>query len=166
MQKFWMIFILLIFLVNLEGVVDMAEPLPEKARVTGISGFAQQYNLSCEARSAADLARFWGVKVKEIDFLNSLPRSDNPDEGFVGDVNGHWGNIPPKSYGIHAFPVAKALQGLGLRSVAHSGLTWDELRSEIADGRPVIVWVIGHMWGGKSENLHGKGRLAGQGRPL
>jgi uncharacterized protein YvpB len=91
------------------------------------------------------------VRVSESEILKRLARSDNPEVGFVGSVNGHWGYTPPKSYGVHAFPVAQALRGLGLNAVAYSDLAWDELRAEVAAGRPVIVWVIGHMWGGKSQ---------------
>jgi LysM repeat protein len=35
-----------------------------------------------------------------------------------------------------------------LEAEAHHGASWDDLREEINAGRPVIVWVIGQMWGG------------------
>lgn len=125
-----------------------AEALPERARVSGVVGHAQTYTLSCESRSAVDWAAYWGVSIREKKFLANLPRSDNPDKGFVGDPNGVWGNIPPASYGVHAEPVAALLREFGLQAEARKGMTWDELRAEIAAGRPVIAWVIGQIWPG------------------
>jgi hypothetical protein len=66
----------------------------------------------------------------------------------VGDPNDPWGDIPPYSYGVHARPVAALLRQYGLRARAGQGLSWDDLRAEIAAGRPVIVWIIGQMWTG------------------
>lgn len=125
-----------------------SQSLPEEAYVSGVVGYAQRFTLSCESRSAVDWAAFWGVRIGEKKFLNSLPRSDNPDRGFVGDANGAWGNTPPLSYGVHAEPVAATLRSFGLQARAYRGLSWDDLRAEIAAGRPVIVWVIGQMWPG------------------
>jgi LysM repeat protein len=40
------------------------------------------------------------------------------------------------------------LQEYGLQADARRGLEWDDLRTEIAADRPVIVWIIGQMWPG------------------
>lgn len=125
-----------------------AQGLPPSAFVNGVVGHPQTYNLSCESRAAADWAAFWGVNVSETEFLNRLPVSDNPDEGFVGSPHGVWGGIPPAAYGVHAGPVAGLLQEYGIDARARHGMTWDELRAEVAEGRPVIIWIIGAMWGG------------------
>jgi len=125
-----------------------ADSLPESAYISGVTGHAQILTLSCEARSAVDWADFWGVKLSETGLLEALPRSDNPDKGFVGDPNDPWGYIPPNSYGVHARPVADLLNKRGFNVKARSGLTWDDLRAEIAAGRPVIVWIVGQMWAG------------------
>lgn len=122
-----------------------ATELPEKAYVEGITGHRQSFPLSCEARSAVDVANYWGVDVTEKKFLKHLPRSENPDKGFVGSPSGVWGNIPPASYGVHAAPIAETLVQFGLDARAHVGLSLDDVRREIAAGRPVIVWVIGQM---------------------
>lgn len=135
---------------GLGAIVSQAEDLPERAIVEGVLGRPQTYTLSCESRSAVDWARFWGASISETEFLSRLPRSDNPNVGFVGDPNGLWGGTPPYSYGVHAYPVADLLREYGLDAEAHEGLSWDELRMEIANGRPVIVWVVGQMWGGNS----------------
>jgi uncharacterized protein YvpB len=125
-----------------------ADSPPASASVSGVTGHPQGYSLSCEARSAVDLLAFWGISASEDDFLSQLPSSDNPDRGFVGNVNDMWGSIPPHSYGVHAEPVAALLQAYGLAAEAHRDLSWDDLRAEIAAGRPAIVWVIGQMWPG------------------
>jgi predicted double-glycine peptidase len=46
---------------------------------------------------------------------------------------------------VHAKPVAKLLRAHGLKAQAVRNMSWDALRAEIAAGRPVIVWVIGHV---------------------
>jgi len=120
-----------------------AYDLPSAAAVSGVSGHPQSLSLDCEARSAADWAAFWGVTVDEVTFLQQLPRTDNPETGFVGNVGDTPGNLPPRGYGVYALPVAALLQSAyGLPSVAHSNLSEIELQSEIASGRPVIVWYI------------------------
>lgn len=133
---------------SLSPQVVLADAIPAEARIVGLSGNSQRFTLSCEARSAVDWAAYWGVEIREKKFLNGLPKSDNPDTGFVGNPNGEWGNLPPQSYGVHAEPVAALLRQYGLQADARHGLSWDDLRSEIAAGRPVIVWVIGQMWRG------------------
>jgi uncharacterized protein YvpB len=125
-----------------------AEALPEDAYIAGVNGHPQTYMLSCESRSAVDWAAFWGVGIGEGEFLSGLPRSDNPDVGFVGNPNDLWGAVPPNSYGVHAGPVADRLRSYGLLAEARHDLSWDELRTEIVAGRPVIVWIIGGMWAG------------------
>lgn len=121
---------------------------PGQAYISGVVGHAQAYSLSCESRSAADWAAYWGVAINETEFLNRLPRSDNPNEGFVGDPNDPWGGVPPNAYGVHAAPVARQLRQYGLDAHAGTGLSWEELKNEIAAGRPAIVWVIGSIWYG------------------
>lgn len=130
-----------------------ASDVPNEAYVSGVVGHAQIFSLSCEARSAADWAAYWGVSINEVQFLESLPRSDNPNEGFVGDPNDVWGYIPPSSYGVHADPIARALRNYGLDAHAGYDLSWSEVQLEIAAGRPVIVWVIGSIWAGTPRQI-------------
>ncbi len=56
------------------------------------------------------------------------------------------GQIPPNAYGVHAEPVAALLRAYGLNARAERGLTWDRLRAEVDSNRPVVVWVVGHVW--------------------
>jgi uncharacterized protein YvpB len=128
--------------------IAWADPVPPEAHISGFRGYPQRFTLSCESRSAVDWAAYWGVEIREKKFLSILPRSDNPDTGFVGNPNDEWGNLPPRSYGVHAEPVAALLRQNGLQAQARRDLSWDDLRAEIAAGRPVIVWVVGQMWSG------------------
>jgi LysM repeat protein len=125
-----------------------ADDIPGKMILTGVPAHPQSYSLSCESRAAVDWAGYWGIPISESEFLARLPRSDNPDAGFVGNPNDPWGSIPPASYGVHAGPVAEVLRQYGLDARAGSDLTWDDLRAQIAGGSPAIVWIIGQMWGG------------------
>jgi uncharacterized protein YvpB len=141
----WVASMLLLFMVGLTQFAS-AESIPDSASISGVVGHPQSYSLSCEARSAVDWMAFWGVSASEADFLAQLPSSDNPDRGFVGKPNDIWGSIPPLSYGVHAEPVAALIRQYGVQAEAQRDLAWDDLRTEIAAGRPVIVWIIGQMW--------------------
>jgi uncharacterized protein YvpB/LysM repeat protein len=141
---------LLAILILLDVSSARGDELPDSAYITGVIGHAQKHNLSCEARSAADLAAYWGVSLGENEFLGVLPRADNPEQGFVGSLEDAWGNIPPHGYGVHAGPVAETLRSFGMQAEAQNHLSWDALRREVSAGRPVIVWIIGQMWTGKA----------------
>jgi len=100
--------------------------------------------LDCESNSATDFARYFGVNIDELDFFYGLPVSDDPETGFVGSV---WGpaSLPPYGYGVHSGPVSAMLRAYGLNAWERRGMSFDELKSEIASGRPVMVWVIGSV---------------------
>ena len=119
--------------------------LPEETRVYGISGRRQSMPLSCESRSAVDWAGFFGFEIDETEFHFGLPVHDNPDKGFVGSVYGSWGQIPPKPYGVHSPPVAQRLREYGVQAMHVYDMSLEELKAEIAAGRPVMIWVVGHV---------------------
>jgi uncharacterized protein YvpB len=129
-----------------ETPTDKPTPtLAASAQIEGLKGRWPAYSLNCESRSAVDWAAYFGVQIDEMVFFNALPVSDNPDEGFVGYVDGPWGEIPPNDYGVHAEPVAEVLSQFGVNARALRGMSWRKLRAEIMAGRPVIVWVIGRV---------------------
>lgn len=115
-------------------------PTPNRALVPVI-GHPQSRNLSCESRSVADLAGYWGVPVDELEFLAALGHSDNPHRGFVGDVDQPPGTLPPHGYGVYAEPVAATLRDYGLDARAVYDLGLDGIRRELLAERPVIVWA-------------------------
>ena len=153
MSKKILLLVLVLVLSVLMPRAAHAEPgdeLPDVAFIEGFVAHGQTFPLSCESRSAADLAFYWGVNVSEVEFFNSLPVSDNPEKGFVGSVYGTWGQTPPNPYGVHAKPVAKLLRSYGVAAEAQRGMTLNQLKAEIAAGRPAIIWVVGHVWQGES----------------
>ena len=117
---------------------------PASAFVSGFNGQAQSYNLDCEARSAIDLAAYFGVNISHSDFLNRMPKSDDPNVGFVGNYTDSRGKIPPSSYGVYQEPVAELLRQYGLPAVGAYAYTAEALKSQIANGHPVMVWVVGN----------------------
>jgi uncharacterized protein YvpB len=95
-----------------------------------------------------DWAAYFGFQMDEEEFFSQIPTSDNPEKGFVGDVQGKWGQIPPDPYGVHAPPVARVLRRYGIPAQARKDMTLSELKTELAAGRPVIVWVVSHVYRG------------------
>lgn len=126
-----------------------ATPIPDEHYIRNINGHRQYYAISCESSSAADWADYFGVHVYESDIQFRLPISDNPEKGFVGDVNDPWGQVPPYSYGVHAAPIASVLkEEYNLPARAEKGFTLDQVKAELAADQPIIAWVIGNMVGG------------------
>lgn len=129
--------------------LDVLEEIPASHYIWDIWGHRQYFGLGCEASAAVDWADYFGVTVSEFAFQTRLPFSDNPDLGFVGSVDGPWGQVPPYAYGVHAAPVAKLLrEHYGMNAAGEKGLTIEDLQRELASGQPVIAWVIGNCVGG------------------
>lgn len=121
-------------------------PLPTAAMITNITGHEQTYELGCEASAAVDWAGYYDVLIYESTFQFELPLSDNPELGFVGNVTTDgWGQIPPHAYGVHAPPIAELLRKYGLPAMAVKGMTLEDVKAELAEGDPIIAWVIGNM---------------------
>lgn len=123
-------------------------PLPPSAVIDGFVGYAQSYNLDCETRSAIDLAAFFGVKIDYMSFLTGLPKSDDPNEGFVGNYWDARGGLPPNGYGVYEKPIAEQLSRFGLPAVSAVNFTWDMVKAQLSAGNPVMAWVVGNTTGG------------------
>ncbi len=128
------------------GVVPVgrADDLPPYVLLQ-FRGHAQQLPLSCESRSAVDVAAFYGVHIPEVEFFQQLPKTDNPHTGFVGNVYGRWGLLPPNGYGVYAEPIAGLLRAHGLAADVRYGMGLAGLRAELAAGHPVILWATPRM---------------------
>jgi len=133
---------------NNQLIIPTETVLPSEHYILNISGHHQYFAIGCEASVAVDWAAYFGVHINEFNFQYEMPLSDNPDYGFVGDVNGPWGQVPPYAYGVYAGPVAKTLQKHGLPAKGTKAFTIGQIKSEIAKDRPVIAWVIGNVVGG------------------
>jgi uncharacterized protein YvpB len=125
--------------------VAYADDLPPSAFVEGLIGHPQEHNLSCESRSATDLAAFWGLAFAEDDFFRRLPKSDNPHRGFLGDVDLPAGSMPPLGYGVYAGPIAANLRSFGFDARAEHEWSLEALQGELAAGLPVIIWATYDM---------------------
>ena len=125
--------------------IPLALTPPDSALISDFKGHPQSLPLSCESRSAVDWAGYFGYSLREREFLNDLPVSADPDVGFVGSVRGAWGQVPPNAYGVHAGPVERLLTARGVPAYFHLYTAWLTVQSEIAAGRPVMVWVTGHV---------------------
>lgn len=129
----------------LPAAVGADPDVPEASYVSGVIGHPQNRPLSCESRSAVDLAAFWGVWASEEGFFDTLPRSDNPHEGFVGDVDDPPGSLPPGGYGVYAQPVANALRRYGLDAHAYRWFGVERLKDQVSRGHPVLLWATYDM---------------------
>jgi len=144
-QRAWfLVSLLYIAALFLPWTVRADDP-PPSASIEGVIGHPQEHNLSCESRSAADLAAFFGVSFAEDDFFRRLPKSDNPNRGFLGDVDLPPGSMPPVGYGVYVGPIAATLRSFGLDAQAQQEWSLDGLKVELAAGRPVIVWATYDM---------------------
>jgi uncharacterized protein YvpB len=129
-------------------VITPSPAIPKEHYIEGVSGHRQFFPLGCETGVAVDWARYFGINIIEYNFQYELPRSDNPELGFVGDVRSPWGQVPPYAYGVHAPPVADLLRKYGLNAKAVRGYSLEGIKQELAGDQPVIAWVIGNMVGG------------------
>lgn len=127
-----------------------APPLPQEHFISDITGHHQYFSLGCETAAAKDWANYFHKGFNEFEFQYRLPISDNPDLGFVGDVNAPWGQVPPYGYGVYAGPVADLLNAYGIPAKAYKGYTLEQIKAKIAQDKPVIAWVIGNVVGGVS----------------
>ena len=119
-----------------------AQVAPVSAHIEDMPVFAQHHYLSCEYSAARAAAALWGVNLSEDDFIANIPKNDDPHLGFRGDIDDGWGGTD--SYGIYAEPIALFLATRGLQTK----LLWDgieQVKQEVALGRPVVVWVAGGM---------------------
>jgi uncharacterized protein YvpB len=106
--------------------------------------------LYSEARAAVDWAAFFGVIIDEKEFQKKLPKTDDPETGFVGDPSDEWGQIPPYSYGVYATPIVKTLESYGVKARSRKNMALEELFTQIKANKPVIAWVKGNMETGNS----------------
>lgn len=121
---------------------------PKEHFIQAITGHRQFFPLGCETAAAKDWANYFKKDFNEFEFQYKLPASDNPDFGFVGDVNSPWGQIPPYGYGVYAGPIATLLNAYGIPAKAYKGYTLDQIKAKIAQDKPIIAWVIGNVVGG------------------
>ena len=127
---------------NTGDEVESNAEIPMSSYVSGLKGTPQLYTLDCEAQASVDWAKYFGVDINELEFIDRMPKSDDPESGFVGSINGAMGQLPPNDYGIHASPIAALLKEYGLPAKAKHDWNFAGIKREIAAGQPVIVWIV------------------------
>jgi uncharacterized protein YvpB len=123
--------------------------IPSASKIPDMPVFAQQRTLSCEYSATRAAVARWGVNIEEHEFINAIGFNANPHIAFRGNINGVFGGTT--DYGIYPEPIALFLNTRGFHTkLLIGGL--DELKAEIAMGRPVVVWVpAGAGWGSPFE---------------
>ncbi len=134
--------------VSVPTATAVPTPLPAEVLLADVPLGRQQRSLSCELQSAADLAWYHGKPYTWLEIFLRVGHDPggNPHKGFVGSsLDDPPGSIYPAGYGVYAEPIAAALQQIGLKAEVHYGESVDWLRSQIALGRPVMVWATAGM---------------------
>jgi uncharacterized protein YvpB len=108
------------------------------------AAYRQQRALSCEAASLHTALRLIEIDLPEVVISESEPRSEDPDEGFRGNINA---NQTLDDYGIHARGVLKTMETLKAGGALPKDLrgivlhTINDVRAAIGRRQPVIVWI-------------------------
>lgn len=124
-------------------VTPYASPPAAHQVLLRVTGQPQERSLSCEFRSAADLAAFYGVDLswEEVFIAVGTDLGGDPSRGFVGaSIDDPAGGLYPAGYGVYAEPLARGLRTLNLAATAHVGMNAVWLRAQLDAGHPVIVW--------------------------
>jgi len=115
-----------------------AAGVPASYQIKGVPLYAQIHNLSCEYAAAKMVTAYWGEMIPESQFIANIPVRNNPHFGFRGNIDGSGGGLT--NYGIYSEPIANYLDTQGFNTNAFYGDV-ASLKSEVAKGRPVMVWV-------------------------
>lgn len=133
--------------------------LPTATAKLRVPFLKQEHALSCEVATFRMALAYRGIPVSERELLDAVgtdptPRRGNvwgaramatwgdPDEAFVGDVDGI---MPRTGYGVHAGPIGRVAGRYRTAEVIENG-TAAILTDAIANGNPVITWgfIPGH----------------------
>lgn len=130
----------------------------EGSFIPEVGFYVQQRNLSCEYASVQIATAAWGNTVSEYNLDSMVGWSDNPHQGYRGDITGWWGNT--YDYGVYAEPLSWALSAYGfVGEVAYTGGDPSWLMNEIDMGNPTLIWL--GLWGDQSVYEDGYKVVAG-----
>jgi len=138
-----------IFIKNDKNVARILEDRI-KSKILDIKFDKQDYILSCEVATLKMAFAYKGLKIEEDELFRKLPIDDKPplfeDDGtirwsdpnqvFVGNRNG---KMFQDGYGVHWRPIAKLARNYR-DAGAFSDWTIEDIRAEIDDNNPVIIW--------------------------
>lgn len=116
--------------------------------------FHQEHSLSCEIACLKMALAYQGASVTERDLLALLPKDStrkskdcwgDPDQGFVGDIDGDMG---VNGYGVYWKPIAQLGRHWRETQILQHG-TVQDLAANVIAKRPVIIWGYAGSGAGK-----------------
>lgn len=119
----------------------------EKVVLLNIVWDRQDRALSCEAAALKMALAGKGVRVSEDEIMARIgydPTSrtsggwGDPDEAFVGDINGAQNST---GYGVHWAPIARAASAWR-PARAVTGLSLSDAARELEAGNPIVIWGV------------------------
>src|ERR1700686_1780392 len=129
-------------------------------RVLDIKIHYQEQNLTCEAAALKMALAYEGINVDEMTLISymtrdpsparfdangPLPNWGDPEQGFVGNPDGHIERYT--GYGVYDRPVAFAALLAGANVVAAGGglygspIAPSQVYDAVLDGHPVVAWI-------------------------
>jgi len=96
-----------------------------------------QLPTGCEITATAMMLKFAGAKVTKMSLAKEMPRSSNPNKGFVGSPyskSGWW--IYPKG-------LMKTVKKHTGSAKNMTGASFNQMKTQINKGHPVVIWVAG-----------------------
>jgi uncharacterized protein YvpB len=143
-RKIRMLLLVLIFGIIGSGSTLWASAKTYKIKIPTYNQHSNGYPAGCEGVSLYMAMRgmgyLKGISLKK--FMSTMPTtSSNPEKGFVGSPKGGRCNYGKRTT-INPKPLAKWGSKYGnVRSI--QGATTDELKEELRNGHPIVVWVTG-----------------------
>ncbi|GAF40389.1 secreted SH3 domain protein [Agrilactobacillus composti DSM 18527 = JCM 14202] len=127
--------------VSANGGITTGAIYPETASLTGVPLIAQLPELpnGCEITAVTMMLRYAGADVDKVALAHEMPRSSDPNQGYVGD--------PWDASGVTIFP--PALMGLVQKyagnAIDMTGMSFDAIRYQIGIRKhPVVAWQTLH----------------------
>ena len=108
------------------------------------ASYQQQQPLSCEAAALHTALAVLGLHISEADILAAEPSSEDPDQGFRGNVDA---NQDYQDYGIHARGLLKTLDALKTSGALPGDVqgrllrSLDDAKAALAQRQPVVCWI-------------------------
>ncbi|CAN5208345.1 hypothetical protein BH10CYA1_BH10CYA1_59340 [soil metagenome] len=105
----------------------------------------QEHTLSCEIACLKMALNYQGANVSERELITLLPfdatQKDkgiwgNPNQGFVGDIDGEMG---VNGYGVYWEPIAQVGRHWRKSQILEAGSVQD-LTANLVEKRPIVIW--------------------------
>lgn len=138
---------------------DVAAPIIESEPIVmlPVPNYAQTRNLSCEFAATHAATAAFGPGISEQTFIDSVPLSLNPHNGYRGNIDGQWGNTD--DYGVYADALVPVLNEHGYVGESFYSMGDTEiLKAHLDAGHPVVVWL--GFWGDTRERLDDDGQYS------